>query len=67
MHTPEQKRHRFESCNENSEHFKHNACTLLSRVVTGDDMWVSQWDLEAKHETMQLKHMESPTQYIFHV
>lgn len=55
MLTPFDKQRRVESCQTFLDMVKGNEEEIISRVVTGDETWIRQWDPESKQESMQWK------------
>ena len=58
LFTPEQKLRRKESCadwktSEESDEF-------LERVITGDESWIYEYDIELKSQSRQWKQKDSP-------
>jgi hypothetical protein len=42
------------------EHFDGEGEAFLSRIVTGDEIWVHHYELEMKRQSMEWHHPQSP-------
>ncbi len=58
--TDSMKNMRAECCRELLYLYKANPNDFLSRVVTGEEMWLHHWDPETKQASMQWQHVGSP-------
>ena len=55
----EQKERRVEVCQDILEHLQTEP-DLLQRVITGDESWIFEYDLETKRQSLQWKCLSSP-------
>jgi len=64
--TPVQKSFRVETCLELLAIYSATPDNVLSRIITGDETWIHHWDSDTKKESMQFKHVNSPSPRKFH-
>ncbi|XP_071094896.1 histone-lysine N-methyltransferase SETMAR-like [Haliotis cracherodii] len=61
MLTEEQKRQRVMISQQLLEHFRRDPRAFTAHIVTQDETWVHHFDPETKSQSMQWKHVTSPT------
>ena len=56
----EQKRQRYQFCEQRLEILRRDPNVFLSRLVTTDETWLYHYDPEKKQQSMELRHNGSP-------
>ena len=63
--TAEHKRKRVEICQHLLNRYNNEGKEFLSRILTGDEMWVHHYEPESKRQSMEWKHLGSPVKKKF--
>ena len=65
MLTQEHNEHRMQVCQELLNQYEDEGDSFLDRIITGDEAWCHYYEPESKRQSMEWRHVNSPSKKMF--